>query len=183
MNLQPPPLAPPFALLHPRLTQAFLECFVEGHSKPAARPQALAWVRLLDEVAQTVIRCASNPQHVFWPHLKACPWCDRKAGLGGRDPFPTLTVPAPPLAPEMPAASQPATESREPRQDEDKPNTLWVCEECGTKSRVPLGAFGKLARCPYCDQVTKVGSSRCRVGDFRGQNSIGAPVYGVERSF
>jgi len=27
------------------------------------------------------------------------------------------------------------------------------------------------------------GSSRCRVGDFRGQNSIGAPVYGVERSF
>ena len=28
-----------------------------------------------------------------------------------------------------------------------------------------------------------LGSSRCRVGDFRGQNSIGAPVYGVERSF
>jgi hypothetical protein len=33
-----------------------------------------------------------------------------------------------------------------------------------------------------CKCTGKTGSSRCRVGDLTGPNSIGTPVYGVERS-
>ena len=102
---QPAPLAPPFELLHPLLQQAFLECFVEGQKQPGARPDALAWVRLLDQVGGEVIYCGAHSQHVYWPHLKSCPWCARAARLGGRDPFPALASAPPPSAVEAPVAS------------------------------------------------------------------------------
>ena len=51
-------------------------------------------------------------------------------------------------------------------------------ERFKTKPKITCNAsMGSRELKQYC------GSSRCRVGDFRGQNSIGAPVYGVERSF
>jgi WD40 repeat protein len=102
---QPAPLAPPFELLHPWLRQAFLECFVEGQKQPGARHGALAWVRLLDQVAAEVIYCGANAQHAYWPHLKSCPWCARGAKLGGRDPFPALASAPPPSAVMAPVAS------------------------------------------------------------------------------
>jgi rubrerythrin len=40
--------------------------------------------------------------------------------------------------------------------NKSKPKLLWACEECGTKSWVPFDAFGKLAKCPYCNQVAKI---------------------------
>jgi O-antigen/teichoic acid export membrane protein len=46
---------------------------------------------------------------------------------------------------------------------------------------IPLGIT--MAMVVVVLYANNFGSSRCRVGDFRGQNSIGAPVYGVERSF
>ena len=54
----------------------------------------------------------------------------------------------------------------------------------GIKPRpaISAGRRNRLEMYVFID-VLIFGSSRCRVGDFRGQNSIGAPVYGVERSF
>jgi hypothetical protein len=108
---QPAPLAPPFELLHPFLQQTFMECFVEGQKQPGARHGAMAWVRLLDEVAREVVYCQANGQHAYWPHLKSCPWCERKARLGGRDPFPALASAPPPVAVEAAVASGAAATS------------------------------------------------------------------------
>ena len=105
MPYQPSPLAPPWELLHPWLQQAFMECFIEGHNQPGARYGALAWARLLDQVAREVIYCKVNGQHVYWPHVKNCPWCARKARLGGRDPFPALAAAPPPIPVAAPVAS------------------------------------------------------------------------------
>ena len=108
---RPAPLAPPFELLHPRVKGTFIECFVEGHKQPGARLGAMAWVRLLDEVAREIVYCQANGQHAYWPHLKSCPWCERKARLGGRDPFPALATAPPPVAVEAPVASGAAATS------------------------------------------------------------------------
>jgi serine/threonine protein kinase len=111
MPYEPSPVAPPFALLHPYLQRTFIECFVEGQNHPAARHGALAWVRLLDQLAREVIYCKANSQHVYWPHLKSCPWCARATKLGGRDPFPALTSAPPPSAVEAPVASEVAAKT------------------------------------------------------------------------
>ena len=61
----------------------------------------------MDEAHSVLLECAANPQHRFGSHLASCPWCDRKARLGRRDPFPAPTrrgrappqVPVPPPLP------------------------------------------------------------------------------------
>lgn len=40
---KPPPGAPPFRILNPRLQEMFTRCFEEGHGKPSVRPTALQW--------------------------------------------------------------------------------------------------------------------------------------------
>ncbi len=82
------PLAPPFEILHPTLQQLFLSCFEEGHHQPQARPDAQAWVTALEGAENALVTCAVNQQHRYGEHLKTCPWCERAAQLGGRDPFP-----------------------------------------------------------------------------------------------
>ena len=57
------PIAPPFELLDPALQRLFVRCFVDGHARPAERPDAGTWRSALGEVAQTLRRCLVNPQH------------------------------------------------------------------------------------------------------------------------
>ena len=88
---QPPPLAPPFGMLHPPLQHLFLQCFARGHHNPGERPTAEQWRTALTEAAGLLVTCGANPSHFHWPHAVACPWCQRAAMLGGRDPFPAPT--------------------------------------------------------------------------------------------
>lgn len=84
----PPRLAPPPEMLHPGLRRLFHRCFVDGHADPAARPDAAEWRAALAEARAALVACDANPRHRFGAHLQGCPWCDRAALLGGRDPFP-----------------------------------------------------------------------------------------------
>ena len=86
---QPPPLAPPFGMLDFRLRRLFTRCFVNGHRDPHARPTADEWRAALIEASAALVHCHANPNHRHWPHTTACPWCQRTAKLGGRDPFPS----------------------------------------------------------------------------------------------
>lgn len=88
---QPPPLAPPFGMLDTRLRGLFTRCFVNGHHDPQARPTADEWREKLVEAVDILVLCKVNPNHRYWPHVKKCPWCERAAKLGGRDPFPSPT--------------------------------------------------------------------------------------------
>ena len=84
----PKPLAPPFEILHPKLQQLFVRCFEDGHKQPQVRPNAQTWVKALNEAENELVSCWVNDQHRYGGHLSNCPWCERAALLGGRDPFP-----------------------------------------------------------------------------------------------
>jgi hypothetical protein len=86
---RPMPSAPPSNLFPANLRELFLRCFVAGHSRPQARPDAQKWQYALQEAEQTLISCVVNDQHLYGRHLQTCPWCERTARLGGRDPFPS----------------------------------------------------------------------------------------------
>ena len=82
----PKPSAVPFDSLHPRLQELFVQTFVSGHSNPQARPDAATWQRAFSVAERELQRCHRNSNHWFWGN--DCIWCQRKALLGGRDPFP-----------------------------------------------------------------------------------------------
>src|SRR5262249_40542596 len=86
---RPTPITPPFALVHPGLRELFSICFEAGHGAPSARPDAQAWIKALQEAEEALVTCVVNDQHSFSNHLTACPWCERKVALAGRDPFPS----------------------------------------------------------------------------------------------
>ena len=87
---QPPRHAPAFGMLDARLRGLFTRCFVNGHRDPKARPPADEWRAALVDAAAALVPCPRNASHFHWPHAKPCPWCERAAKLGGRDPFPAL---------------------------------------------------------------------------------------------
>ena len=86
----PMPLAPSFQMLPVALQELFLLCFEQGHGNSAARPTADVWSKALGVAEDGLVRCGVNGQHYYSGHLGVCPWCERAAKLGGRDPFPAL---------------------------------------------------------------------------------------------
>jgi hypothetical protein len=94
-EIHPPKLAPSVSLLHPALRSLFARAFVDGHRDPAARPTAAEWRTVLSTAEAELETCAESGYHRFGAHLDRCPWCERAALLGGRDPFPTDAPPAP----------------------------------------------------------------------------------------
>ncbi|MEO1376594.1 MAG: tetratricopeptide repeat protein [Cyanobacteria bacterium J06635_10] len=85
----PTPIAPSWEILHPTLQQLFIRCFEDGHNNPNIRPNAQTWLLALAEAENALIACEKNPQHQYSNHQHKCPWCERSAKLGGRDPFPS----------------------------------------------------------------------------------------------
>ncbi|MCP5522133.1 MAG: hypothetical protein H7A46_11375 [Verrucomicrobiales bacterium] len=86
----PGPAAPKFGWLHPVLQDLFVRCFCDGHAAPSRRPDTVSWQYGLEEAEAALVSCHDNAQHVFSNHLPACPWCERRELLGGRDPFPSI---------------------------------------------------------------------------------------------
>ena len=93
-GISPPPLAPPYSMLHPLLQRLFNQCFVDGHRDPKLRPTAELWRQALHDVEEDLVKCQVNGQHYYFKHLNDCPWCERtrRMNAGKRsenwDPFP-----------------------------------------------------------------------------------------------
>lgn len=89
LRVAPPEDVPSITSLPSSLRAAFQRAFVDGRQDPGARPGAADWVRLLDAVRPELetSRCGRNPEHRYFGHMRACPWC-RRSRLLGRDPFP-----------------------------------------------------------------------------------------------
>lgn len=86
---KPLPISPPFEALPLPVQDLFRRCFEDGQISPASRPDAITWQSTLDTVESNLEICSKNAQHLFSDHQGNCPWCERKAQLGGRDPFPS----------------------------------------------------------------------------------------------
>ena len=95
---RPAPAALPLHTLHPAVRQLFTRCFEDGQGRPAVRPEARTWQRVLLEAEESLLGCDVNPRHRYGSHLDSCPWCERTERLGGRDPFPRVaSAPPPPI--------------------------------------------------------------------------------------
>jgi DNA-binding helix-hairpin-helix protein with protein kinase domain len=88
-HYDPMPLAPPMGLLHPAVRTLLRRCFENGHTDPAVRPNAGAWIRALEEAESNLRICAENPQHLYRIGMGTCPWCERTKLLRGSDPYPS----------------------------------------------------------------------------------------------
>ena len=86
--LRPKPGAPRFETLAPELQILFRRCLDDGHDRPDARPVLKEWKQVLEVANSRLVCCSKNSQHWFDCGLSDCPWCERMAMLGGRDPFP-----------------------------------------------------------------------------------------------
>ena len=107
----PPANAPHFDVLHPRVQNLFLRCFVNGHTYPITRPNAQEWIDALTISEQALVNCGSNPVHWHLPQFGHCHWCEpgRKRSKSNV----TLVQKTPVCAP-LPPASAPVylTQSR-----------------------------------------------------------------------
>jgi DNA-binding helix-hairpin-helix protein with protein kinase domain len=86
--VQPPPYAPPWWVLPPRVQDLLSACFEDGHANPSLRPTAQDWRDALEESERQLVICAINQQHVFVRGLDTCPWCVLYQNQD-RDPFPS----------------------------------------------------------------------------------------------
>jgi serine/threonine protein kinase/ketosteroid isomerase-like protein len=87
-DIAPPDHAPNFHILHPELRKLFERCFTIGHASPDQRPTAREWYSVLRNLDSAFLECTINPNHLYFNHLRSCPWCDIESQRG-RDPFPS----------------------------------------------------------------------------------------------
>lgn len=79
------PVSPPIGVLPPRTRALFRAAFGIDAGN---RPTGATWAHELWMIDRALRSCTRNPNHFFGGHLFSCPWCERAAWLGGRDPFP-----------------------------------------------------------------------------------------------
>ena len=87
-EIAPPDHAPPFEMLHPEMRRLFERCFTRGHASPDHRPTPREWYSVLRNLDGAFRQCAANPNHLYFDHLRSCPWCEIEPRRG-RDPFPS----------------------------------------------------------------------------------------------
>jgi len=113
-ELTPPVHGLPIDVLPSRLRSLFGQCFVDGATRPKARPTAAQWCEALTEAEGHLTTCKVNGLHEYSSHLKACPWCARtRAGkpelFGGRSASRTAHKSAPRQTPRPTRAVPPPT--------------------------------------------------------------------------
>lgn len=77
-QFNPPPRAPNFSAIHPKIQKLFLRCFVKGHLNPSLRPMAYEWIEALDKAEKVLIQCGKNHSHWYSNHTKRCQWCEQE---------------------------------------------------------------------------------------------------------
>lgn len=80
-GISTPVYAPEFGMLPQRIRDLFVRAFVEGHSDPRRRPNAVEWYNALTEMEKNITRCGQNKGHLYPSHLQGCPWCKIERNL------------------------------------------------------------------------------------------------------
>ncbi|MCI5115767.1 MAG: LysM peptidoglycan-binding domain-containing protein [Candidatus Electrothrix sp. AW1] len=96
-SVTPPPAAPLFNTLHPKLQKLFIRCFSEGHSTPSKRPTTTEWKKVLNKAEKSLKICFKDRNHLYYNQLKKCPWCIK---MSAQKPLP------PPKFSQKPASSK-----------------------------------------------------------------------------
>jgi len=78
-HIDPPPSAPPYHWLHPRLQARFGRCFVTAQRNVTYRPTAWQWQEVLHQAERNLQQCSKATHDYFANHLPACPFCEKVA--------------------------------------------------------------------------------------------------------
>ncbi len=71
-----PRYAPEFNMLPQKIRGLFIRAFVDGHSNPQRRPDAVEWYNALIDLEKQLKKCTNKASHIFPKHLNKCPWCE-----------------------------------------------------------------------------------------------------------
>lgn len=71
-----PKYAPEFDMLPKSIKALFVRAFVDGHTNPQRRPDAVEWYNALIDLEKQLKRCLNDSSHIFPNHLQKCPWCE-----------------------------------------------------------------------------------------------------------
>ena len=70
-----PKYAPDFNILPDYIRELFVRTFVDGHDDPTFRVDTLEWYDALSRMQDELATCSEHSDHMYWSHLKECPWC------------------------------------------------------------------------------------------------------------
>ena len=128
----------PWDTLNESVRDLFRLCFETGYDRRIVRPTPAMWEETVAQAARSLVTCRHNPQHLYFGHNVACPWCERSNMLGGRDPFSGLPGPEPLLMRSATAQRSPDATRRErsrPQPQRTTPRRRPTAE--GTRARTP----------------------------------------------
>jgi DNA-binding helix-hairpin-helix protein with protein kinase domain len=80
-SMAPPPHVPTFVDIPPALGILFRQAFEKG-SENSNRPRPKKWLTELEQLENSLTRCAQDSGHLFWRNAGDCTWC-RLARNGG----------------------------------------------------------------------------------------------------
>jgi DNA-binding helix-hairpin-helix protein with protein kinase domain len=81
VRMEPPPGAPPLAIVPPHLEALFERAFASD-AAVKGRPAAREWAAALGDFQSRLTQCGADRAHWHWPGLAACPWCALEAATG-----------------------------------------------------------------------------------------------------
>ena len=111
----------PWQAIGGSVADLFMLCFDRGHDNQIVRPTAFQWEDAIGQAVGSFTTCARNSCHQYFGHNPACPWCDRRDMLRGRDPFPVTSGPEPLLMRTATAAGTPPPGGRAPPAPQPQP--------------------------------------------------------------
>ena len=111
----------PWQTVDGSIAELFRLCFDRGHDNQIVRPTAFQWEEAIAQAVGSFATCTRNSCHQYFGHNSACPWCDRRDMLRGRDPFPETSGPEPLLMRTAAAGPPPAGRAPPPPQPQPRP--------------------------------------------------------------
>ena len=79
VGMDQPPGTPSISEFHQELANTFEKSF--GPNSYLGRPSAEEWVKVLENLEKSLIKCDANPLHFFPSEANECPWCEMEHEL------------------------------------------------------------------------------------------------------
>jgi DNA-binding helix-hairpin-helix protein with protein kinase domain len=76
MQMSPPPNSLLLDEVPSPMAVAFERAFGTDSSRGLARPTAIEWLAILEQLKNELARCKKNRAHVYFSYLSSCPWCE-----------------------------------------------------------------------------------------------------------
>jgi DNA-binding helix-hairpin-helix protein with protein kinase domain len=77
-----PPYGIPLATLPDEFAKLFDAAFNQGFAEPWRRPTPQTWIRPLERLYRSLVRCTAKPMHYRSGRVNACPWCEKRKRTG-----------------------------------------------------------------------------------------------------